>query len=288
MGSQEEGAMSHSTVKVNGIKVATEGPGQTVVNVHISQESSLAYLFKAVAAMRCPKPASKAQEFSPAATPRARTGCSGEQKVLGAAQILLGLMCIALGVVISLGLGPYSSYYEDRLIYNGAPFWMGSVCILAGTFSVVGERRSGGWVHLATFFNLASVVAGVVALALGVASVPNMTDKPYYIDRLCQKSRQYYNSWEVPASPSPSESYDAWRVEDCKKKMWQLITIANSVRLLLLIVSVAALGIAIFCLGYGLRVLCRSVRAGCEDYVAITDPEAPPSYEDPEKEGDAA
>lgn len=261
--------MPASLVKVNGTEVSVEGPDKTVVNINISQESSLSYLVKAVAAAgrnvaRLKAPASKTPEPSAPA----RVQCTGEQKVLGAAQILLGLVCLGLGAVLCL----FHGYV--RAIGSGAPFWMGSLFVVSGALSVLSERRGGGcWVLLATIFNLASVVAGCVALSQGVADVNYPSS-----DWICSdyESRPWESrSWENTPSPRYNE-----RLERCKN----LMTIFNGVQILLLIFCVAAVAIALFCFGFGLRTLCCSLRASSQDYVAVGDPEVPPPYEEPAQE----
>ncbi|XP_053116377.1 membrane-spanning 4-domains subfamily A member 8-like [Hemicordylus capensis] len=261
--------MSTSLVKVNGAEAAPVGSDKTVIHVTITQESALASLVKAVAAARGPKSAPTA---AAGASP-GRLRCNGEQKVLGGAQILLGLVCISLGVVVSL----QNRYI--RAVQTGAPFWMGSLFIISGTFSVVGERRRGFWVFVATVFNLASLVASSVALAEGVAEVPSPYSQPFNVDYLCKKQRPARPWWATPAPPSPSPVYD-WRAAECKQTLANLMMIANTVQILLLIFSIAGLAIALFCFGCGLRDLCCSLRTVSEDYVAVGDVEVPPPYED--------
>ncbi|XP_060103935.1 transmembrane protein 176A-like [Heteronotia binoei] len=275
--------MATSLVKVNGTEVSVEGSGKTVVNVNICQESSLAYLVKAVAAAgrKWPwqkAPAPKTPESSASAPSPGRASCNGEQKVLGGAQILLGIMCLGLGGVLCL--------LQDHFTmqYYGSPFWMGSLFAVSGSLCVLSERCGGCcWVLLALIFNLASVVAGFVGLALGVADLPHLQYIPYWVDSSCSEYRGY-GSWRPSLSPDYLE-----RVTRCRKQMMSLLKVVGGVEILLLISSVAALGIALFCFGYGLRLLCCTLRANSEDYVPIGDPEAPlpevpPSYDEPAKE----
>ncbi|KAL8164735.1 UNVERIFIED_CONTAM: hypothetical protein K2H54_003606 [Gekko kuhli] len=275
--------MAASPVKVDGAEVS----GRTVVNVNICQESSLAYLVKAVAAAGQKRlgqkaPAPKTPE--PSSLAPGRTPCTGEQKVLGGVQILLGLTCLGLGAVIFL-LNDYL-----RVKRSGAPFWMGGLFLVSGSLCVLSERRGGCcWVLLATFFNLASVVAACVGLAFGVADLPFLRYNSYWIDDACRREGGYggygYGSWRATRSPVTD-----WRVERCRDRMTNLLNIFSGVQILLLIFSVAALGIALFCFGYGLRALCCSRRASSEeDYVPVGDPEArhpevPPPYEESAKE----
>ncbi|XP_015263324.1 PREDICTED: transmembrane protein 176B-like, partial [Gekko japonicus] len=201
--------MAASLVKVNGTEVSVEDSGRTVVNVNICQESSLAYLVKSVAAAgrKWPgqkAPAPKTPEPSATAPSPGRAPCTGEQKVLGGVQILLGVTCLGLGGVIFL-LHDYL-----RVKGSGAPFWMGSLVLLA------------------TFFNLASVVAGCLGLAFGVADLPYLRYTPYWIDEACRREGGYgggyrgygggYGSWRATRSPD-----NDWRVERCKNQMMNLL-----------------------------------------------------------------
>lgn len=258
--------MSAGLVTVNGTEVTSKGLDNAVINISITQESCLSSLLKAMAATRKQKPASKSAGLAPGSEVQG----SGEQKVLGAAQILLGVVCISLGVVISL------EHQFQWVIRTGAPFWMGSLFILSGTFSVVGERRRGSWVHVATFFNLASVVAGAVALAEGLTDIRDLSYNPSNFNYECNPGRQ--GPWW--ATPTPA-SVEDWRVTRCKETLASLAVMAASVHLLLLIFSIVALVIALVCLGYGLRSLCFSLRDYSQAYVALGDPEAPPASQYP-------
>ncbi|KAL8164738.1 UNVERIFIED_CONTAM: hypothetical protein K2H54_003625 [Gekko kuhli] len=291
--------MAASPVKVDGAKVSVEDSGRTVVNVNICQESSLAYLVKAVAAagQKQPQqkaPAPKTPEPSSLPRPSGRAPCTGEQKVLGGVQILLGLTCLGFGGVLCL-LNDYL-----QVIGSGAPFWMGSLFLVSGSLCVLSERRGGCcWLLLATFFNLASVVAVCVGLAFGVADLEYLRYMDYSIKEACQGEGGYrggygdygggYGSWRATRSPD-----NDWRLQACKDRMRNLLNIVSGVQILLLIFSVAALGIALFCFGYGLRTLCCSRQANSEEnYVPVGDPEAPyaevpPPYEEPAKENMAA
>ncbi|XP_063157938.1 uncharacterized protein LOC134496113 [Candoia aspera] len=209
--------------------------------------------------------------------PASRAGVS-----LGA-RSLPGAVCVGLGLVLSLQeIEAYYFYFEQR---NGAPFWMGSLFILSGTFSVVGERRGSKWVHLATFLNLASVVAGSLALAVGVADIPSLTYQPYFIGELCKHREEDlpYRPWEATTHP-PYDERDQEQAKRCQEVLWALVRVFNSARILLLTVSIAALSIALFCFGYGLRLLCCCCWEGWQEYVALGDPDTSPAPEEPGKE----
>ncbi|KAL8164737.1 UNVERIFIED_CONTAM: hypothetical protein K2H54_003611 [Gekko kuhli] len=275
--------MAASPVKVDGAEVS----GRTVVNINICQESSLAYLVKAVAAAGQKWPWQKApapKTPEPSSPAPGRAPCTGEQKVLGGVQILLGLTCLGLGGVIFL----LNDYLQVK--GSGAPFWMGGLFLVSGSLCVLSERRGGCWVLLATFFNLASVVAACVGLAVGVADLPFLRYTPYWIEDACRREGGYRSGYRGYAGGYSDDS----SMERCRSWMRNLLDVFSGVQILLLIFSVAALGTALFCFGYGLRTLYCNRRASSEeDYVPVGDPEAPhaevpPPYEEPTKENTAA
>ncbi|CAI5789398.1 transmembrane protein 176B-like [Podarcis lilfordi] len=277
-------ASSSSIVNVSG----AEGAEKTVIHVNITQESSLGSLLKALAAWRqTPKPRPKPHPQGPSAPPK-KAGCNAEQKVLGGTQILLGLLTIAIGCVLSLGQGSdYYSYWIFRPLWNGAPFWSGGVLFVAGVLSIVGDRRGGRWVHLATFSHLASVVACSVALAVGEADLPSLKYDSYYSEELCRNT-QYRDRYDQPWEPTALIPADNGRVQRCEEMIQNLWKIAAGLRILLLVLCIGALLIAVFCLGNGLRRLCCSFLGRCENYSPLEDPEVPPPYEEPAKEENAA
>ncbi|XP_060111932.1 transmembrane protein 176A-like [Heteronotia binoei] len=282
--------METSLVEVNGTEVSAKDSGKTVVNINICQESSLSYLVKAVTAAGRKQPGQKAPapktpDPSTPAPSSGRAPCTGEQKVLGGVQILLGIVCIGLRVVLFL--------LHDHIIVRDswAPFWMGSLFVVSGSLCVLSERRGGRcWVLLATLFNLASVVAGCVGLALGIVYMPDLWFRRYWIDDACMREAGYTPSgrWRPTWSPN-----NFWSMERCRSWMMKLLNVFTGVEILLLIFTAAATGIAVFCFGYGLRVLCCTPRADSEDYLPVGDPEGagpevPPPYEEPTKENMAA
>ncbi|XP_053116373.1 high affinity immunoglobulin epsilon receptor subunit beta-like [Hemicordylus capensis] len=261
--------MSTSALEEKGAEGPMERPGgHTSIDITILQESSLAYLAKAVgqcwagrqaAAAAAPKPAPRAPA-SAATVSVVGKGCgSGEEKALGGAQILLGVVCISLGVLVQ-----QERFFHERL-WSGAPFWMGGLFIASGTSAVVSGRRGSRWVYPAMVFHLASVVACCVALTQGIARIPNLSSSYSLRKDLCESQQ--------PWASTPS--YD-WRAAQCQSTLWSLLTIAFATRILLLIFSVAALGIAFSCL----LVLCCRLRAKNKNYAIVGDPEVPPPYED--------
>ncbi|KAK9395874.1 putative transmembrane protein [Crotalus adamanteus] len=275
--------MAGTELKVDGTEVAVKGPEGTTINITLRQESGLAYLFRGVAALSLRKAAAK----DAGEAPRAPRPAGGEQKVLGGAQILLGAVCIGLGLALSM-VAPNSElpYYYKWSIYNGVPFWMGGLFILSGTFSVVGARHGSYWVHLATFFNLGSVVAGSVAFALGLTEFAPLAYEPYFVEQLCKHRAEDrgYRSWEPTTRPPYDDERDQERARECQDALLGFVRMWSSTQILLLIVHVVALATALFCFGYGLRRLCCSCWGGWQDYVALGDPDDSPTPGDPGKE----
>ncbi|XP_070623256.1 transmembrane protein 176A-like [Erythrolamprus reginae] len=267
-----------ATFKIDGPDVAPGGSSPTVVNITLRQESGVAYLCKgAVALMRRHADAKDAD-----ATPLSRGPRHGEQKVLGGAQILLGIVCIGIGVVLSMAASVEDApYYYKRAFYNGVPFWSGGLFILSGSFSVIGARHGGKWVHLATLLNLGSIVAGSVSFAVGLAEFPSPMYRPYFIESLCKGSEDYrsYRPWER-TTVAPYDS-DQGRVKQCRETLWAFVLMWSSTHILLLILHSAALALTLFCFGDGLRRLCCSCWGGWQEYVAMEDGEA---SEEPIKE----
>ncbi|XP_032093936.1 uncharacterized protein LOC116522931 [Thamnophis elegans] len=280
--------MAGTVLKIAGSEAALGGSGGTVVNITLRQESGMAYLCKGLASLGRRKAAAK----DATGAPPARHPHGGEQKVLGGAQILLGAVCIGLGVILSLTPNPayIDYYYYRRVLDNGVPFWTGSLFILSGSFSVVGARHGGNWVHLATFLNLGSVVAGSVAFALGLAEFPSLTYQPLFVESLCKHRAEErgYESWGLTASPSYDSQREHERARECQEALWAFLHMWSSSQILLLILHSAALAIALFCFGYGLLRLCRSCWGGWKDYMAVEEAETPPAPEEPGKEQNPA
>ncbi|XP_061442642.1 membrane-spanning 4-domains subfamily A member 6C-like [Rhineura floridana] len=265
--------MSTDLLTLNGKKVPTEASDKHVINININQESSLSYLFKAVGQHWGREGAATQKTLQPSASaPNTsdpfRLHCNGEQKVLGGAQILLGIVCISLGVVID------NEHFFSAYIQAGAPYWMGGLFVLSGILSVVSERRGSYWVQVATFFNLASVVAGIVALTKGIAHIPDLNGTFSWRKDMCERRHEY------PPYVTTRDYEPDWRESTCKETLWNLMGVAFAVRILLLIFSAVALAIAFFCFGYGLRVMCRTLKARSQAYVSVGDLEVPPPYQD--------
>ncbi|KAF7235587.1 hypothetical protein EYD10_17594 [Varanus komodoensis] len=227
----------------SGTPLPVELPNKTLVNIHIHQESSLAYLCQAVGRYWARQQEAAAKDTQPAAaapTPSARRCCGG------GAQHARGPIPAA----------PCHTGSHPR----GSPDLGGPLCSAK--------------IPVATILNLASVIAASVALTYGIARIPNL--QPFY-DYKVEMCRRRVDPLRTTSSPGSSD-YD-WEDEQCKELLWHLLAVAFSVRVLLLIFSCIALGVALCCFAYGIRVMCLKARGGA--YTKLQDQEVPLPYEDP-------
>nr|XP_008121654.2 PREDICTED: uncharacterized protein LOC103281578 [Anolis carolinensis] len=195
--------------------------GPTAIHIHINQESCLTSLWKGVQFIRRSSPPAHKEAgatkttLTPKDGPRARAGSDGEQKVLGGALILLGAFCVALGVEITRGYTRVVNnfgFVPYRVVLDGTAFWTGSAFIVAGIFSVVGARRGGFWVHVATFFNLASVVTGSVGFVQTLNEIRHF--RYFYItDYICRSLERKSYGW---LGGTPSYIPDRSWLERCE------------------------------------------------------------------------
>lgn len=98
-----------------------------------------------------------------------------EGKVLGAIQILIGLINIGLGCVMGTVISGYSAYYYYTAIsfYGGFPFWGGIWFILSGSFSVSAEKqpRSTCLLHGSLGLNIMSAIFSVTGIILFIVDM---------------------------------------------------------------------------------------------------------------------
>ncbi|XP_050798761.1 transmembrane protein 176B-like [Gopherus flavomarginatus] len=217
--SVNEVRMPTSVVKVNNMEVSTEGSDKTVINV--TQESSLAFLVRSVQWAR-------ARPGAPPSQGLAKGCCRGEQNVLGACQVLLGIVCGAIGVM--LGFAPDTAEF-----WSGSPFWTGALFIISGVSCIVSEKRGPGCVvWLALLLTLASTVSATVAVIVGAQNMAwnfPLSSGPYLCD-------------SVPSPPSDSD--DSWRQRNCRREFRHLENLFLGMRLLLLLTMATGLCIAFY------------------------------------------
>uniref|UniRef100_A0A8C5YK23 Uncharacterized protein n=1 Tax=Marmota marmota marmota TaxID=9994 RepID=A0A8C5YK23_MARMA len=105
-----------------------------------------------------------------------------EGKVLGALQILIGLVHIGLGSIMATVL---SGYYVSISFYGGFPFWGGIWFIISGSFSVAAENQpnSSCLLNSSVGLNIFSAICSAVGIILfitDISLVRTYADLNYY------------------------------------------------------------------------------------------------------------
>ncbi|XP_014464049.2 transmembrane protein 176B isoform X1 [Alligator mississippiensis] len=222
--------MPTTVVRVSGLEVSAAGADHPIVHVHVSHESWLHYLVKALRAVRLDQV--KAW-LAPGPGP-ARSCCVREMKALGVAQIVLGVMCVALGV--ALRFGPYTT-----VIWLQSPFWTGALFVGLGALCVLCRRHGTGCLlFLTACLALASVVGATVAVVCGGIEVVWSRGNT---GTRCSKF-------------SFDGSYtDGWTWWECQEVL-QMKNLFLGIRVLLLVTTASALVIAACCLVCTCQILC--------------------------------
>ncbi|XP_060464011.2 membrane-spanning 4-domains subfamily A member 8-like isoform X1 [Panthera onca] len=128
-----------------------------------------------------------------------------EGKVLGAIQILLGLIHVGLGSIMATVL---SGHYTAISFYGGFPFWGGAWFIISGSLSVSAENqpKSSYLLNGSLALNIVSAICSVVGITLFIM---DMSLSPIYAR---PDSYPYYDTWGVVSTflsqhpPTGSES----------------------------------------------------------------------------------
>ncbi|XP_074841451.1 transmembrane protein 176A-like [Carettochelys insculpta] len=239
--------MPSTMVKLNDMEMSAEGSDKTVIQIHITQESWLSSLLQCLQQHRAK---SGARAWQGPAKGCALGGCCGEQKVLGACQVLLGLLCGAFGVILCFA--PNTEEY-----WKGTPFWAGAMLVLSGVFCVVSEKRGTCcWVSLASFLSLASAVSLTVALVLGLGDISRYPFADYNLSYLCDRPQPAPTSWGMD---------EPWRVQNCKQQVGMLKKALLGLRLLLALSMGTGLCIGLYCFLHGCWALCCRAQDPCEE-----------------------
>ncbi|XP_025050635.1 transmembrane protein 176A-like isoform X3 [Alligator sinensis] len=174
-----------------------EATAGTVVHIHVQEASSLAYLVHGLGAARL------AGHKSCTPVRRAVGCCAQELRVLGAAQILLGLVCAALGLTLCFAV-------DTEEYWKASPFWTAAMFVVSGTFSILCRKYEAGcWVLLTAFLALASMVVAVVAMVISVQG----------IQRHWWYSSMYMCDPKVTSAPGEV----TWRQEECYRYLASLL-----------------------------------------------------------------
>ncbi|XP_075831106.1 membrane-spanning 4-domains subfamily A member 8 [Microtus pennsylvanicus] len=91
-------------------------------------------------------------------------------KVLGAIQILIGLVHIGLGSIMFFNL---FGYYVPVSLYGGFPFWGGIWFIISGSFSVVAEKQPNSpcLMNASVALNIFSAISSAVGVMLFITDM---------------------------------------------------------------------------------------------------------------------
>ncbi|XP_069485002.1 transmembrane protein 176B-like isoform X1 [Ambystoma mexicanum] len=231
--------MSSNVVKVNGVEDAINASKPTVINININHQSNLSTLLVAAkSAFSRPSPASS-EEGVKNVTPPQR----GEQKVIGAVQIMIGLLCIAVAVIFC--------FVRNSLIFDlGSGFWTGIPFIVVGAVCIIGEKRAttcwrvSAW--LLNWVSLAVAIAGIVII------VQDLIWRPWYL-------------WSPDYLCNPRIDSRNWGQGDCKYEFYKLMNVFNGMRIMLLVATCLAMCAALYALGYGCKTLCCDIASEQED-----------------------
>lgn len=246
--------MSSNIIRINGVEVASEPSTPTVINIHINQPSGFASLVEsAKKAWKEKSPSAQDAGKAPASSVR------GEEKVLGAVQIMIGLLCISIAVMICF-------VQEGIIFFTGSGFWTGVPFILAGAVSIIAEKRgSVCWRSSALLMNLASLavaIAGIVMVVQDFTWYPWYRWSPYY---LCGREGDGYYAGSYHPTQGPTD----WRKEECMTVLYKLMYVFNGMRIMLLVATSLALCIALWALGYGCKNLCCIMASQQEEDVVV-------------------
>ncbi|XP_074123607.1 transmembrane protein 176A-like isoform X1 [Sminthopsis crassicaudata] len=211
--------MNINGIKINGLEAA--GTSQPLhINIHIHQESVLPEFLKTGKTLL--------QIFvNSAGTLESSMKKSRLQLAIWTAQIILGVMSGALGILFYMG-----PFFE--LWYSGAAFWTGAVAIATGVVAIIQEKRKGTWwVFLKILFILATICTSIAAIVIYVA---DMGYSFYYIYNLCDKSREWSSRSFI--TPDPQE---AWRITQCKSYMNMFQSLLKGIKIMTLLVWITLL-----------------------------------------------
>ncbi|XP_069089110.1 transmembrane protein 176B-like isoform X1 [Pleurodeles waltl] len=244
------GTMSSNIIRVNGVEVASEASKPTVINININQPSGVTSMLESA------KTAWNGQKIlSENASKTPATRIRGEQKVLGAVQIMSGLVCISLAVMFCL-------IQEGILFYTGSGFWTGIPFILAGAVSIIAEKRAGPcWLYVAWLMNLASLavaIAGIVIIANDFIRFPWYRWSAFYF---CKRESNVYSDDYAPTGPQSRD----WQMEQCMDMFSNFMYVLSGMKVMLLVATSLTICIALWSLGYGCKTLCCKLASQQEE-----------------------
>uniref|UniRef100_UPI0037E7D36F transmembrane protein 176A-like n=1 Tax=Semicossyphus pulcher TaxID=241346 RepID=UPI0037E7D36F len=181
------------------------------------------------------------------------------QSVLGALQIMVGLLNIGLGGILT-GNAPWWNTYDYLF-----SFWLGGMFILFGAMCIVSEKRPiPCLVILNVVLNLTGIAFAVAAIVL--YSINMATTSQWW---MCSDDDYYDYSSHDDKTPSPEEKM---MMEKCLESKGLVQMLMTSIYAVLIVLSVLELCIVISSAVLGIKSLRRSAKSENES------PEDPESY----------
>ncbi|XP_062394798.1 B-lymphocyte antigen CD20-like [Sardina pilchardus] len=176
------------------------------------------------------------------------------QSALGTAQIMIGLLNIAIGSIMHAQF-----WYYSPLTDTGAPFWLGAMFILFGVMCILAEKcPSACLVVITGLMNFVSAVFAFTAIVLYAINIARerLEIAEYYGD--CAR----YDYYNIRSSPkTPSEYYDICKTYRAKSRV-----ILQAMSIIMIIFAALQLCIAI---SAGVM----AFKAVCKRETSVQDPE---------------
>ncbi|MEQ2275569.1 hypothetical protein XENORESO_005554 [Xenotaenia resolanae] len=179
--------------------------------------------------------------------------------VLGAMQIMIGLLIIGFGAILRA-----STSTDWRLNKTEFPFWLGALFITFGVMNVLSEMfPSPCLVILNVILNLAGVAFAITAIVFYSIYISHLR-----LWRDCYFSRSYNKFYYITAPPSDLES-EFFRLV-CLEGNYVFKVILIGLNVLLIILSILELCVVITSVLIGIKALKNS---GKEENRSTNDPE---------------
>ncbi|XP_038566634.1 transmembrane protein 176B-like [Micropterus salmoides] len=178
------------------------------------------------------------------------------QLVLGALQIMVGLLNIGFGVIVVSSLGGPWWFMNENLF----PVWFGVLFMLFGTLSILSEKYpSPCLVTVSVVLNLSGVAFAITAIVLYSINVASI-----YLWWLC--NQDYYYGY---TTPSPSSKEKAL-MESCLASKAMVLMLIRSINAVLIVLSALELCLVISSTVLGIKALRSSEKT---ENKSINDPE---------------
>lgn len=236
------GKMAQTTVMVNGAEVASALPTSPHVNIHIHHHSALEQLLRAMGSVK--KSLSCPQDAGPS-----KASIHHGLLALGVTQILLGLVSCVLGVCVYFGPG-------TELHTFGYAFWSGSVAVVAGTGTIVNEKRHGKLTgHISCLLILACTATAVAGTVLGVNSLNWQMSGAYRykISSTCDSLQTSTDSGDGLVQLTDDTS---WWTERCREYLRMMMNLFLALCIMLTVVCILKIIVSLASLGLSLHSIC--------------------------------